>query len=243
MDGVWRTEEGEGPLVVLVHGSMDRSTSFRRMARHLSGLRVVRYDRRGYGESLALGPPSSIDEQVDDLLDVIDGRPARVFGHSLGGVVALAAAERAPEHVARVVAYESPRSWTEWWPADSAGNAAMDGVGDPAEVAERFMARMIGEERWRRLPRATRDARRAEGPTLIADLLSVRRPEPAPYDDEEIGVPVVAAHGTASADRHVRAARELADRVPAARLEVVEGAGHGVHLTHPAAAAALLAAD
>ena len=80
-----------------------------------------------------------IDQQADDLLDVIDGRTARVFGHSLGGVVALAAAAREPARFARVVAYKAPRSWLPWWPNTSAGGAAMADASDPAKVAERFM--------------------------------------------------------------------------------------------------------
>ena len=84
-------------LVVLVHGSMDRSSGMRRAARALADdFRVVIYDRRGYGRSVGVGPPFGVDEQVEDLVAVIDGRPAVVFGHSFGGDVALAAAERHP---------------------------------------------------------------------------------------------------------------------------------------------------
>ena len=239
-DGVWRTETGDGPVVVLVHGSMDRSTSFGRMVRHLDGSTVVRYDRRGYGRSRELGPARSIGHQVDDLLDVIDGRTVRVFGHSLGGVVSLVAAERAPELFDRVVAYEAPRSWLPWWPTDSAGGAALSEAGTAEDVAERFMMRIVGEQVWSRLGASTRAARRAEGATLVAELESLRPPHSAPYDDAGLCCEVVAAYGSATHDRHRRAASDLAAGVDGAELRVVEGARHGVHLSHPAEAATLV---
>lgn len=237
----WRVASGTGPTVVLVHGTMDRSSSFNRVQKLLDDFRVVRYDRRGYGRSLELGPPSGFDQQVDDLLDVIgDDGPAVVFGHSYGGTVALAAAQVAPEQVRGVVAYESPLPWLDWWPAASAGAAAVAAADEPEEAGERFMRRMLGDRRWERLPRRTREARRAEGATLVAEIAQLRPPHPVPLLLGAVPVPVLAAHGTEGAPHHARAAEAVADGVPGAELEVVDGAGHGVHLTHPAAVAAMI---
>jgi pimeloyl-ACP methyl ester carboxylesterase len=229
--------------VVLVHGTMDRSSSFGRVAKALEGCRTIRYDRRGYARSLELGPPESFGQQVDDLLEVVrseaDG-PAVVFGHSYGGTIALAAAATDPGRIAGVVAFESPLPWLAWWPGDSAGADAVAGADDPEAAGEAFMRRMVGDRRWERLPPSTRQARRAEGATLVAEIAQLRPPHPTPVDLGAVGVPVVAAHGTQGAAHHQRAAQEVAARVPGAHLAVVEGSGHGVHLTHPAAAASLV---
>ncbi len=83
------------PIVVLVHGSLDRSTSFVRVVRRLSDLHTVVYDRRGYHRSRRVLPlNTTLDGHVDDLLEVIGGRAAVVIGHSYGGDVALGAALR-----------------------------------------------------------------------------------------------------------------------------------------------------
>ena len=265
MDRLHVVEEGgatsggtqAGPLVVFVHGALDRGASFARTARRLrdEGVRTIRYDRRGYGRSLPLGT-GDVDDHVADLVQVLDGRPATVVGHSYGGVLALAAAQDEPSLVRSVLAYEAPMAWVPWWPPTSAGSQTLaghrsgagraggagvagdagdagdiHGVGDPGDAAEAFMRRMIGDERWERLPAGTRRVRRAEGPALLADLESMRRPEP-PYDGGRIACPVVAMCGSRSATHHRRAARELAAAVPDGRLDEVEGADHGVHLTH-----------
>lgn len=238
--------EGAAATVVLIHGSLDRSAAFARVQRHLDDLRVVRYDRRGYGRSLATGPATDLEQQVDDLARVVGDEPAVLVGHSLGGVLALALADHRPELVRAVVAYEAPMPWTDWWPRSTAGAVAVDGTAadrtpapaEAAAAAERFMRRMVGDDRWEGLPLRTREQRLAEGPALLADLHAVRRGEP-PYDPTRVLVPVVAAHGTQSAPHHQESARRLADLVPRGELQVVEGASHGVHLTHPAALARL----
>ena len=281
--GIWAHEVGEGPLVALVHGSMDRSGGMLRVRRLLqSSHRVLRYDRRGYARSLGAGPPDSFEQQVDDLAGLLAGRPAVLVGHSFGGLVCLALAERRPELVRTVLAYEAPKMWAPWWPGSSAGSGALavaragagvgagaatgdapgraalgaaggevtggDEVVDPAgararatseqaelgaEAAEWFLRRMIGDAMWERLPATMRAERRAEGPTLVAEMASVRPPAPPPFDPAAIPVPVLAVRGAPARPHHVRATGELAAAAPTAELHVIAGADHGAHLSHP----------
>ncbi len=263
-DGAWATpaglyvhEAGDGPLVVLVHGVMDRSNGMLRTRRILQPeMRIVRYDRRGYGRSRPAAPVvTDAARQVDDLAEVLAGRPAVVVGHSFGGILALALAERRPDLVRSVVAYESPMMWADWWtgtsrtfrlPSDAeaagaaveaeAGGAGADGAppdDGPGDAAEWFMRRMLGDALWERLPRAMREDRRAEGPAMLADMRSVQPPAPPPYAAENVHVPVVSAYGGQGRDRHRQAAEYIADHAPDAELYEVPGADHGVHLSDP----------
>ncbi|MDQ2648082.1 MAG: alpha/beta hydrolase [Actinomycetota bacterium] len=242
MTDLFVAEHGDeaGPLLVVVHGSLDRSSAFVKVIRQLPDVHAVRYDRRGYAHSIDLAPGTSISEQVDDLVSVVAGRPAVLFGHSIGGVIALTFAHRHPELTRAVLAFEASMAWADWWPTDTAGAVLASGERTPAAAAERFMRRMVGDARWESLPERTKAQRRAEGPALIADLRSIRAPAPAPYEPVELRVPVVSAHGSESRPHHIEAARRLAAEAPGAELHVVDGAGHGVHLSHPAATADLV---
>jgi len=226
--------------VVLVHGTLDRSSVFLRVQRLLEDLTVVRYDRRGYAKSFDVGACTSFDDHVNDLAEVVAGRPSIVAGHSLGGVVALAFAQRAPELVPAVVSYESPMPWLPGWPSATAGSAAMASASDSGMAAERFMRRMIGDARWESLPERTKEQRRQEGPALVAELRSIRSPAPAPYDPALITMPVVIGRGTRSKPHHQEAAGRLAEALPKGELVVIDGADHGIHLSDPAAFAALI---
>jgi pimeloyl-ACP methyl ester carboxylesterase len=216
------------PRVVLVHGSMDRAASFVRTVRQLRELDVVRYDRRGYGRSAAAGVADSVAAHVDDLLAVVGTEGAVVVGHSLGGVIAVAAAVRRPDLIPSVGAFESPMSWLTTWPKRSAGGQALASGED--EAAERFMRGILGDAGWERLPAGTRAARRAEGPALVAELASLRRE--APYDPTAITVPVLTGYGSESKPYHQDAARQLAEEAALGELVVIEGSGHAAPVTH-----------
>lgn len=220
------------PLVVLVHGSMDRSAGMLRLSRRLDDdHHVLRYDRRGYGRSSHVGP-FGIDQHVDDLVELLDGRRAVLVGHSFGGNVSLAVAARRPDLVAGVAIYETPLSWMPWWPTTSAGSRAVMSGEDPADAAESFMRRLIGDQRWEELPQRTRDTRRAEGPAMIGELADIRRTPPWQVDD--IRVPLLVGYGTKGAEHHRRGMGWLAGEVPGARLVVMDGCGHAAPNTDAA---------
>ena len=226
--------------MVLVHGSLDRAASFARVVRRLDDLRTVAYDRRGYHRSRHVVPVhSTLGGHVGDLLDVIDGRPCVVVGHSYGGTVAMAAALHldGAGPIRAVAAYEPPMPWLGPF-ASRPRRAADGGAGpaddDPAAAAEHFFRRMVGDAAWERLPEAAQAARRAEGPALIGELAAIRTDE-APIDPTRLAVPSVFGRGSASLPHQRASAGWLAEHVPGALLVEIDGAAHGAHLTHPEA--------
>ncbi len=223
--------------IVLIHGSLDRSAGLLKLSRRLDQRYLVtRYDRRGYGRSTPCDGPFGLDAQIDDLIDVlavgrVEPHPFIVVGHSYGGNLGLALADRRPDLVAGVVTYESPLSWESWWPGDSAGGDAMAWINDPAEAAEQFMRRLIGNERWEHLSPGTRHARRSEGPAMVGELVDLRA-RPA-WDPARITVPVLAVHGGFGLAHHQRAMQELGQRVSDVEVAVIAGARHFGPNTHP----------
>lgn len=229
--------------VVIVHGVMDRAASFRRTARRIETGEIVIYDRRGYARSIEAEVSSDLSSQVDDLGTVLAslGAPALVVGHSQGALIALhALADPVVEpRIAGVIAWEPPMPWERWYDVSTGGAAIHHGVDGAAEY---FMRAVIGDDRWERMPPAARADRRAEGPALMADL-AASRAESARLDFSAVAGEVLAACGSETSDHSRRSTDTLAAAVPGCRRVVVDGAGHGVHLTHPARFAALIVAE
>jgi pimeloyl-ACP methyl ester carboxylesterase len=108
-------EQGEGPLVVLLHGFPEFWFGWRHQLGPLAeaGFRVVAPDMRGY--NLSSKPPRVSDYTLDvlarDVRDLIAERgeeSACVAGHDWGGAVAWAAAMYHPEAVRRLAILNAP---------------------------------------------------------------------------------------------------------------------------------------
>lgn len=95
---------GSGPCVVLLHGFLETM----QMWNHLAGFLQERYqvvcvDLPGHGDTPAVAETHSMDlmaEMVQDVLAALEISRCTVAGHSMGGYVALALAEQAPELLA-----------------------------------------------------------------------------------------------------------------------------------------------
>jgi pimeloyl-ACP methyl ester carboxylesterase len=108
-------EEGEGPLVVLLHGFPESWYSWRKQIPALAaaGFRVIAPDLRGYNDS---SKPEPIDayrivEIVKDIAGLIvqsNDMPCRIVAHDWGGVAAWFHAMIHPEQVAKLVVMNSP---------------------------------------------------------------------------------------------------------------------------------------
>ncbi|MEX0848122.1 MAG: alpha/beta hydrolase [Ilumatobacteraceae bacterium] len=240
--GIWSDEVGplDGPLVVLVHGAMDRSTGMLKLSRQLDRTcRVLRYDRRGYGRSSPHPGPFAMDDQVGDLVELLRGRTADVVvGHSYGGNVALSLAARHPGLVRAVSIYETPLSWEAWWPGTTAGAVAVAAAGDPEGAAERFMRRLIGDARWEALPERTRAQRLVEGVAMVGELADLRTNRP--WEADAIVVPVLAGYGTGGSPHHRTGMEHVASTVSGAVAVELDGCRHDAPLSHPALFARLM---
>ena len=97
---------GKGPAIVLLHGFLENSTMWKDLIPELSKRnKVIAIDLLGHGNSDCLGYIHTMElfaETVATVLKQLKIRKCSLVGHSLGGYIALAFAEKNPEKVTRL---------------------------------------------------------------------------------------------------------------------------------------------
>lgn len=246
---------GSGQPLLLLHGFTGRGAAW---APHLPALRrvstTIQVDLLGHGRSDAPADPArhAAARQAADLAEIlrrVAGRPADVMGYSFGARVALALAIAQPSAVRRLV-LESPSA----------------GIADPSERAARratdeTLADAIEQDgisnflaHWESLPLfatqaalpdATRRRLHAErlrnsARGLAGSLRGAGQGAMTPLHDRlrEVVAPTLVVCGALDPVRG--RAEFVAARIPGARLEVVDDAGHAPHLEFPARFRALV---
>lgn len=242
---------GAGERLVLTHGSWtDGSGWSPSMAALAERYEVLTWDRRGHSRSRPGEGPGSRDEDAADLAAVIEhlgGGPVHVAGNSYGGIVTLTLVTKRPDLVASAAVHEPPvLALLEGSPDKeiSAGLASIgrevDAVvalikaGNNRAAAERFIDQVaLGPGSWARLPGSFRSVVEANARTFLDEYLD---PTSGSIDTAALAatnVPLMFTGGTASPPFFAAIIAELALLVPAARVEVIAGAGHIPHATHP----------
>ena len=101
-------DEGDGPTLVLLHGTGASLHTWDAWLRVLgNGFRIIRVDLQGFGLT---GPNDDRDYSIDRQIEVIDALMARrnitswaVAGNSLGGLIAWRWAAREPERISHTI--------------------------------------------------------------------------------------------------------------------------------------------
>lgn len=246
--------QGTGEPVLLIHGAHIADAFLPVMGEPaLRDYRLIRYHRRGLGESRgSIGAsPTSVDEQVDDALAVLDAlgvETAHVVGHSGGGLIALELALREPGRVASLALLE-PAIMT---PGAAAFMAWMEPIveqyrrGDAAGAVRSFLAGIGDHERSltaieRNVPgaiaQATRDAARFFESELTISLDWSLRPE----DVARVTCPVLSVLGAESTGLWVEGRQLLHQWFPGCVDADIDGTGHLLQIEQPGAVAEALA--
>ena len=238
---------GEGPALVLAHGFSGSARNWRPQIRAFRDrYRVIVYDLRGHARSPA--PHASPDRYsrsafIEDVAEILDraSLPRAVLGGlSLGAGVMLAFALAQPERVRALVLAS--------FPAGPNHAGAFSGRTDEmAQVLETEGLEAAGA-RFVWGPDSGLDERGAalvrqgfleHDPLGLAQVLRGVLREVASLSEEpdlgaKIRMPVLLVAGSRDSGS-LESTKRLAARLPQARVEIIEGAGHVVNLSAPAA--------
>jgi len=243
-------EGGAGPALLLLHGFAGHSGVWRRFepafrARH----RTIAVDLLGHGGSDGPSDPArhAVERQAADLaalLDRVGAVPAAVVGYSFGARIALRLALDHPAAVERLV-LESPSAGVPDPAARAARRAAderwatlietggIEAFADAWEAQPLFASRHRlpddERQRWREIVVANRP-----GP-LAASLRGAGQGSMEPLFERlpQVRQPTLVVAGALD-EVGIGRAREIASRLPDARLAIVPDAGHAPHLEAPA---------
>ena len=247
VDGAGLVPDGpamrERPTVVLLHGgpgSFDHTYFKPEFSRLAEVAQVVYLDLPGHGRSQWGDPESwSFEACADDVRGFCDAlsiaRPV-VYGHSLGGFVAMVYGARHPGHAAGLVLHSTMARFDLDRLVEDFRRAGGD---DVASVVERVYggdSESVTDEEWAPCwalfgPWVTGEQERARTTVnreLNAPGLVLMRSFDAVDRLGAIDCPTLVCVGELDPMTSVVAAQEIAEALPAAvaRLEVIEGAGH-----------------
>lgn len=241
---------GHGPPIVFLHaGIVDRRVWDREFRAYADDATVVRYDRRGFGQSPPATAPYSEVEDLHALLGQLKLGPATIVGNSFGGGIALDYAIVHPEGVRALLLV-----------AGSVSGYDFDVDPDVKPVAEKDNERSAGiPAAWKagRRDEAIEGLRRywasaTEGPGRALAVRMFRENLEEIFEDRsakhatpidppaarrlgEVRVPTVILYGDRDEPTTGFIARFAARGIPGARYVPVPGADHLVNLSRPPA--------
>lgn len=234
------TSVGTGPGVVVVHGGGVTSRLYDRLARRLGDrLTVHLYDRRGRAGAAPRTGGYSISDDIADIDAVTRGTGATaVIGHSVGGYIALRAAEVLP--IGRLVLYDAAVSIDGRFPAGwlPAARAAAE-AGDIARALALTSAGINTHQATSRLPlsmqtsltsaflRTPIGAQMAELlPSTLAESQEVIDNDGPATRWADISADVLVAYGVAGPRYYAGLSQALADAIPSATVLPIRHHGH-----------------
>ena len=238
--------QGEGAPVVLSHAlGLDMAMWDGLAARLAAGTlgtpsEVLRYDQRGHGGSAAPAGPYTMDALVDDAARLVRewGRgPVTWIGLSMGAMVGQGLAIRHPELVSKLVLANTTSIYPEAARQAWAQRIVTVGSEGMAAVADMVVDRYLHA-----------DFRAAEPAATQAIRSAILRNDPAGYAAScaavsgvawqdrlsQITCPTLVISGARDAGAPPAMGQAIAERIPGARMEIIENASHLSVLETPA---------
>ena len=224
---------GAGPSVLLSHGySATRRMWDAQLAVLSDRYRAIAWDMRGHGETESPDDPAhySTELTVADmraLLAHLNVHRAVIGGLSLGGYVSLAFALAHPDLVRALVICDSGPGYRNDEAREAWNRRAHERA---AELEARGLDALAG--RSREMQQAIRHHASAQGLAHAARGMLAQRGAHVIDGLPKIRVPTLVIVGDRD-EPFLAPSRYIASKIPGARLEVIEGAGHAANLDQP----------
>ncbi len=237
-------QHGHGPEVVLIHGWALHGGVWVDVVRDLSkDFRVTVVDLPGHGRSRAWLPQEFTPASLAGAVQRVLAGPAHWVGWSLGALVVLAAAQKNPQAVKKLVLVSATPKFirSDDWPwamePEVLDQFARDLEHDYAATLRRFLSLQVAVQADRlALSRLRAELFRYGEPDTAALRAGLRllKEEDRRAMLPAIQAPALVIHGKLDRLVPVGAACYLSEHLPQAQLEIVAGSGHAPFLSHSA---------
>jgi pimeloyl-ACP methyl ester carboxylesterase len=221
------------PLVVFLHGAGLDHTVWALLARWFAhrGCGVLAPDLPGHGRSGGepLGSINAMADWTAALVETVQARTARIIGHSMGSLVALASAARYPERVTAIgligAAAAMPVAPELLAAAKADDHAAIDMVSIWGYGFRAGLGGSLAPGMWM-LGGAERLLERARPGVLFTDLSACNEHRDGLAAAAKVTAPAILILGERDMMTPVKAGNELAAALRNARVITLKGAGH-----------------
>ncbi len=220
---------GAGKPLVLIHGFPLDHTLWNETASLLvNDFDLILPDLRGFGESATVESPYGMSDMADDLaglLDHLEIEKTSIAGHSMGGYVALAFAQKFQQRISGLglvssqAAADAPEGREKRY--QTAQDVGERGVG---VVADAMTAKLSADADVQAFVR--RMMERQKPSAVIGALKAMAERDDSTPLLSTFELPLVLLHGDADALIPVGRARDIKSILPTARLVELHGAGH-----------------
>jgi pimeloyl-ACP methyl ester carboxylesterase len=254
-DAIAYDDAGQGPVIVLVHGSPATSRAWQPVAERLAArFRVISPNLPGYGATTrpaGEGPgDSSYAAGLIEALIAEAGPPAVLAGHSYGGVVALMTALRGRVRPGALALFEPVAvpvlAAVGEAEAFAAARALFEGYcaaferGDP-EAVRIMVDYWFGAGALARMPVPVREFLAAHTGHNVRDVRATFRDPYSVTALRGLAMPVLCVVGSRSPAMIGRIVKAIASHAPRGIIETLEHADHAMTTTHADAVATLIA--
>lgn len=235
--------QGDGEPIMLLHGLALDSSIWKEMVElYATQAQFILLDLRGHGQSETGEADGSMEQFADDVLGLIDElgfQKVTLAGHSMGGYIALAFAEKYPERLENLIMVTSNARADD----DEKRKGRLADADKALDVGSAFLAEGMAPK----LSKVLDNQRRSyeiianTAPGGVANVLRAIAFRPNRLALlEELKFPVFAIAGEEDQLMQPEVAFEMAASAKSGRVVVLPGVGHMPMLEAPLALGALL---
>lgn len=235
---------GDGPAVVLLHSFLCSGAMWRNQVGPLSAHnRVINIDCRGHGASSRVSRAISLYDMVEDVLAVLDFLAidrAVLAGLSIGGMIALRAALRAPHRLSALILADtdagSERPWRRLKYGALGGFVRLFGIRPMLpQIARQMFGRTARRRQQDLVAEWVGRFAQIDIPSALWAIRALNRRDDLFPRLAEIQVPTLVLVGAEDQSLPPDRSRQLARALPRSRLVEIPEAGHLSSLEQPAA--------